>query len=122
MREKLQKLEGKRKKFTARFVRYGVKTFKEHQKRTILLTNVECTTDKRICCGHIWMNMTKEFAKIDFIEGDRISFMARVKKYYKGYRGHKEDIQYEKPIEKDFKLSHPTKVKLIKRMRTGYLP
>ena len=66
--------------------------------------------------------MTKEFAKIDFKEGDVVGFQARVKEYHKGYRGCDEDIQCEKPIEKDFKLSNPTKVKLIKRMRKGYLP
>lgn len=32
--------------------------------------------------------------------------------YEKGYKGYKDDVY--KPVEKDFKLSYPTKIKKIK--------
>lgn len=116
MREKLQKIDGLRKKFRGTFVRYGAKTnFKGYREKTILLQDVECVNDKRIYCDHLWFNLTKEFAKIDLKEGDIISFHARVKEYYKGYKGYREEAQWERPIERDYKLSYPTKIKLLKR-------
>jgi len=37
--------------------------------------------------------------------------MKEIKEYYKGYAGYKEEVQWEKPIEQDYKLSHPTKIR-----------
>ena len=44
-------------------------------------------------------------------EGDNIQFDARVKEYVKGYFGYKEEIQMERPLEEDYKLNFPTKIK-----------
>lgn len=114
MREKLQKIDGLRKEFRGNFVRYGTKTnFKGYPEKTVLLQDVECTVES-IHCDHLWFNLTKEFAKLDLKEGDIVSFQARVKEYYKGYKGYREEAQWERPIEKDYKLSYPTKIKLLK--------
>ena len=98
----------------------GEKTnFKGYLEKTILLSNVHFANQKSILTDHLWFNLTKEFAKIDLKEGDIVSFHARVKEYLKGYKGHRyddEEYMNEHPIEKDYKLSHPTKVKLIKRV------
>ena len=118
MRENLKKIDGLRKEFTGTFVRFGKKTNFGYPKTTVLLENVSCTADKRINCDHLWFNLTKEFEKIGLQEGDVIRFQARVKEYLKGYKGHRyDDEEYlnEHPIEADYKLSHPTKVMLIKR-------
>lgn len=45
--------------------------------------------------------------------GDMIEFNARVRRYSKGYHGHREDGW--KPAEQDFKLSHPTKAKKLSK-------
>ena len=112
MREELQNINGIRKEFKGTFVKFGQKTnFKGYIEKTILMQDVECTLDKRIHCDHLWFNLTKGF-DIGLQEGDIIIFQARVKEYYKGYKGYREDIEL-KPIEKDYKLSHPTKIKLI---------
>lgn len=118
MRENLKNLEGLRKEFKGTFVRFGTKTnFKGYPEKTVLLEDVNCTIDKKISSDHLWFNLTKGFAKIDLKEGDIVTFQARVKEYWKGYKGRRYDEEYlnEHPIEQDYKLSHPTKIKLIKR-------
>ena len=123
MRIGLKQINGLRKEFIGTFVRFGSKTnFKGYPETTILLSNIENPFNKKIFAEHLWFNLTKEFDKIRLQEGDIISFQARVKEYYRGYKGYKEEIQLEKPIEKDYKLSHPTKVKLLKRKENEIFP
>ena len=67
--------------------------------------------------SEFWFNYTKGFRDMekqqgDMEEGDVISFCARVKRYEKGYCGRRFDIY--KPIETDYKLSHPTKIQKAK--------
>jgi len=121
MRQELKLIDGLRKQFTGTFVRYGKKTgFKGYPLTTILLSNVVCTASSKINCDHLWFNLTKEFDNIKLVEGDTVMFDARVKEYTKGYKGHRyddDDYMNEHPIESDYKLSHPTKIKLIKRIK-----
>jgi hypothetical protein len=48
----------------------------------------------------------------DLKEGDLIQFDGRSKAYLKGYKGRRIDVY--KPVEWDYKLSYPTKIKLLK--------
>ena len=115
MRENLKDMDGRREEFTGIFVRFGSKRgWHGVQQKTILLSNIENRHGK-IVAEHIWFAYTQGFAKIDLKERDEISFHVRVKEYCKGYAGYREEIQWEKPIEKDYKLSHPTNIKLVKR-------
>lgn len=41
-----------------------------------------------------------------------VEFCARVSAYEKGYKGHKDDV-LNRPIERDYRLSRPTKIKKI---------
>ena len=117
MRKELAQIHRLRREFTATFVRFGSKTnFKGYPETTILLSNIQNPINNKIFAEHLWFNLTKEFDKIELKEGDVISFHARVKEYYKGYKGYREELQWEKPVEKDYKLSHPTKIKLLKRI------
>lgn len=119
MRDQFQKINGFRKKFEGIFARYGKKTnFKGYPETTILLQDVKCVSAPEIKCDHCWFNLTSEFAKLNLREGDIISFDARVKEYQKGYKGRRYDDDYddelnEHPISTDYKLSYPTKVKLM---------
>ena len=126
MREKLKENNGLRKEFVGTFVRFGSKTnYKGYPETTILLANIQLSNSKKIFTEHLWFMMTKEFDKIGLKEGDLISFQARTKEYWKGYKGHRyDDEEYlnEHPIEKDYKLSHPTKVQLLKRKEVEILP
>ena len=111
MREGLKRINGIRTKFIGVFERYGTKTnFKGYPEKTILLKNIK--QGSKIVTEHIWFSMTKEFEALgELKQGEIVEFCARVKEYYKGYAGYKEEVQWEKPIEQDYKLSHPTKIR-----------
>jgi len=57
---------------------------------------------------------TKGFASLGPLEdGDVIEFRARVTQYTKGYKGYRDDVYV--PIETDYKLSRPTKVRIVSK-------
>lgn len=110
MRTNLKKLNGIRKRFHGTFERFGTKQGWKGLLPTILLRDVIDISTKRIVTQHLWFNLTKQFKILDLKEGDVVMFDARVKQYIKGYAGYREDVQWEKPLEEDYKLSHPTKI------------
>jgi hypothetical protein len=123
-RHKLEKVEGERKRFRATFERYGSKpAFRGPAQRTVLLKDVTDVATGAIATDHLWFNLTKGFEAVNPIHGDVIEFDARVKGYSKGYRGHREDVY--NPPSWDYKLSHPTRIRLIeageKRKRQHFL-
>ena len=111
MRNNLRDIKEQRKVFIGNFVRYGSKNGYKGLEKTILLKDIKDGFDK-ILTNHLWFNFTKGFEQLgELKEGDIIQFTARSKQYEKGYKGYR-DIVY-KPIEFDYKLSHPTNIKLI---------
>jgi len=118
MRNGLQKYNGLRKTFVGTFIKFGRKEYKGYFKITLLFKNIKrVNNQKNIITDHIWFNLTKEFDNIRLEPGDLISFDARIVEYYKGYKGYKEDLQMMKPIEKDYRLSHPRNIKKLKRRK-----
>ena len=113
MRKALKQLEGERRRFTGTFCRFGQKNgWKGRTLTTVLLKDIKDARGN-IVSDHLWFNLTKEFNNLTLTEGTtRIAFDARVKSYYKGYQGYREDV-YDNPVEMDFKLSHPTKVQVV---------
>jgi hypothetical protein len=67
--------------------------------------------DGNVVTEHLWFNMTKGFAVLGLQAGDTVEFRGKVEKYVKGYKGYRDDV--DKPLEEDFKLSRPTKVRKI---------
>lgn len=67
--------------------------------------------DGEIKEDHIWLNLTKEFEKLEpyLKEGVIVEFDARIKLYKKGYINRRLNI-YD--LRYDYKLSHPTRVKI----------
>jgi len=111
MRHALKQLAGKRRRFTGIFVRWGTKHgWKGREMPTVLLKDIRDALGN-IVCDHLWFNLTKEFDNLTLKEGMRVAFDARAKSYLKGYKGYREDV--DKPVEMDFKLSHPTKVQVV---------
>lgn len=118
MREELRKYEGQRLTYTAKVEKYGIKhqPFGYRPKKTVLLTEVKCVTNKNIQTDHLWMIVGKKIETLNLKEGDIVQFDARVKQYYKGYKGRVDEDYWDKPpVEKDYRLSTPSKVKLVKR-------
>ena len=113
MREQLQQFFGQRLTFTAVVARFGKKkAYKYGYRPTLLLHNV-CLAGHGEVTDHLWM--TGGVWSKDIKEGNVIEFKARVSKYIKGYRGYREDV-YDSPVEVDFRLVHPTQVKVIESL------
>lgn len=72
----------------------------------------DVTLDSKIVSDHLWFDLTKGFSSADLSPGDVVEFCARVSAYEKGYKGHKDDV-LNRPIERDYRLSRPTKIKKI---------
>lgn len=115
MRKELKKIENVRTTFTGTVDREGLKNgWKGEQLRTFLVLNVKNAMGE-LMCDHIWFNLTKGFAVLNLCPGDVIQFDARVTEYEKGYKGWNEMKQLESPISIDYRLSYPTRMKVISR-------
>lgn len=113
MRKELEKIEDERLTFIGKFERYGTKTSYRYTKKTLLLKDIKKVDDNKFMTDHLWFNLTKQFEALgDLGQGDVVQFDARVKEYVKGYVNRREYID-EREI--DYKLSHPTKVKMIEK-------
>lgn len=108
MRTQLAKINEVRTRFRGTFAREGKKYFGIHETKTLLLTNVTEVLTGKVVTDHLWLNWTQGFAALGpLAPGDVVEFDARVKSYEKGYFGYREDY---KPVETDYKLSHPTRI------------
>ena len=113
MRNELKRIGSEeRHTFTAVVEKFSLKNgFRGLPLRTILLTSVKC--GEEYVANHVWLTCGKRFYSAILLPGDLIQFDARIKEYEKGYKGKREDVY--KPIKKDFCLSYPTKIKVLKR-------
>lgn len=113
MREKLKDIGDERRRFRAMFERFGKKVnFKGYTEETILLKNVVDIETNEILAEHLWFSMSKTFEKVNLTPGVMIEFDARVKEYKKGYVNKGLGRNKRKV---DYKLSHPSKVILLKK-------
>lgn len=111
MRKRLANDKDERKKFRALFARFGKKVnYKGYSETTVLLTDITDAETNHIVTEHLWFAYTAGFEKANIREGMRIEFEARIKEYTKGYVNKKYGINNRK---KDYKLSHPTKIRII---------
>jgi len=111
MRIGLAKQDGERKRFKATFGRLGRRVgYKGYSEETILLKDVRDLETDKIVTDHVWFAFTKGFQTIALSEDVKIEFEARVKKYTKGYVNTRAKINNQ---EIDFRLSNPTKIKLV---------
>lgn len=122
MREELAKLHGLRRRFQGVFERFGTRSGYKGILTTILLRDIMDVASGKVLTEHVWLTMGKRFEKLNLKEGDVVRFDARVTDYLKGYKGRREfddDDPDFKPVERDFRLSFPTR--LIKVEKTGTL-
>lgn len=109
MRAELAQYNGQRRKFKAIFSRHGQKFFKQHFKTTLLMTNVTDILTGKIVTEHLWFTMGKKFSALGLVEGDAVTFEARVDTYLKGYVHDEFDEK-----ELDYHLVYPSKLQKIK--------
>jgi len=117
LREDLAKICNVRRRFEGTFVRFGQRSGYKGVLTTILLKNVRDISSGKTVTDHLWFTMGKGFEKLALKEDDVIRFDARVTEYVKGYKGNCNDDEEHKPLERDFRLSFPTKfVKVSKKI------
>lgn len=105
MREKLAEIEGKRCTFVGRFSRFGQRRgWRGRAFVTTLLVDIR-NIQGHLICDHIWLTQYKQLEALCLQQGDQVEFVATVKRYEKGYRGHRVDVDC--PIGEDFGLSRP---------------
>jgi len=111
-RQKLQKIKEYRGTFTGTFRRFGEKRgFNGYPETTLLLLKIK-DEKETVVADHLWFNYMKGFQNLGKLTvGAIIQFDARVKEYYKGYQGYRDDV--ERSSTRDYKLSHPTKLSVI---------
>lgn len=113
MREQLARLGGLRRQFTGTFKRYGTKTgWQGRIEQTVLLVNIKKDGRGVTVADHLWFNNTKGFGALALEPGDVVRFTARVTTYEKGYKGFRDDENLP-PVERDYRLSYPTKFKKV---------
>ncbi|NOT74206.1 MAG: hypothetical protein HOP08_04700 [Cyclobacteriaceae bacterium] len=114
MRKELAKSDGERKKFSGVFSRIGSKkNYKGYSEPTVLLTSIKDLETNTQVADHVWFSLTKGFEDAGLKEGKEgavVVFEARIKEYKKGYVNKAYKINQQKI---DYKLSHPTKIKLM---------
>ena len=110
VRKKLEQINDKRSTFTGIVDRFGIKNGYKGPERTVLLKDIKDISGK-IVTNHLWFNLTKGFSKLNLKTYDVVKFDARVTPYVKGYKGHRDDVYA--PTELDYKLSYPTKIKVV---------
>ena len=64
----------------------------------------------QVVADHVWFSYKKGFEQVRLSEGVRVEFEARVKEYKKGYVN---PALGRKRKTSDFKLSHPTRIRLV---------
>ena len=117
MRSELKELGyNRRHMFIAEFNRYGTKRGWEGAVlETILLTNIRLKDSHKQVANHLWFNKTLGFGALGELKtGDIIVFEGRVDTYEKGYKGRYAEEQGESWTETDYKISRPTKIRLVK--------
>ncbi len=94
--------------------RLGYKTrYNGHGKPTFLIINLT-DINGNLVADHLWINYTKQFQSLGILAtGDEVQFNARVSSYLKGYQGNDSTIRKKHPIQYDYKLEYPSKVRLL---------
>ena len=108
MRKILKKRNGQRFRVRAQVERFGEKhAFRGPPIRTILLCQIIDVQSQCELTDHMWMTCGKWSSPLSI--GDMIEFNAREK----GYKGYRDDVIIERPIERDYRLERPSKVEIV---------
>jgi hypothetical protein len=100
VREELKSRVGKRGWFSATVKRFGIKKYKEHVSRTILLVDIRDESGAEVT-DHMWQTIGKQIEQLNPCLGERVLFLASVGAYKKGYKGRREDEGLP-PVETDY--------------------
>lgn len=113
-----------RKTYRGTYQRTGKKHGKQHG-ATLLLTDIHQKGSGKILTNHLWLNYTREFAKLDeLIPGDIIEFDGRIDTYhhltsYAKYLMTTDHSYVPTPDDYylEYRLIRPSNTRLCKRVR-----
>jgi hypothetical protein len=106
VRKALENINGRRIKVFAEVSKFGKKSaYRGYDLDTVCLINLKDENNNDLC-DHLWLIVRKTINRMNLCVGDKISFLARVKEYEKGYKGYRDDVYNQ--IETDYKLSNAT--------------
>ena len=118
MRINFQGCVGRRMTFVGIFWKYGTFSNRIGTGRTILLRSVK-DINGHTFANHVWINYTAGFDAVgEFKTGDLVHFEATVSEYVKGYMGGKIEGRLKRPLQVDYRLKYPRKVKLLQNNLT----
>jgi len=103
MRAELAKRDGHRGVFTATYREEGSRTSRGYTVPMLLFVNV-CDGHGNQVTDHLWFGAAQCWLRLNLEPGQRVQFCARVRPYWKGYHDNRR---------RDFKLSHPTDIRLL---------
>lgn len=124
MRDALKQIGNKeRGTYVGVVSRLGYKTgYNGHGKPTFLIINLT-DINGNLVADHLWINYTKQFQSLGILAtGDEVQFNARVSSYLKGYQGTDSTIRKKHPIQYDYKLEYPSKVRLLTKRKPQSVP
>ncbi len=115
MRIRLANRAGSIATYTATFKRYGGRPGHNGATiKTLLLVDILDARGNRVT-GHQWFTTCRTWERFNMVTGQRLQFVASVKRYRKGYRGRLEDYEEQDHGPRtDFKLAWPRDVRLVK--------
>jgi hypothetical protein len=106
IRYKLKELVGLKIRVYGIFDRFGTKTYKHHESKTLVLQDVRDRGGK-ILTDHLWFYCGKKFDKLKLKHGDQVRFEATVGTYMKGYGEYSHTDYTLKYPSQIIKMSHP---------------
>lgn len=96
--------------YSGTFERKGIRNGWKRTEATVLLTDIR-NEEGNLITDHLWFNDTKGFQAASLQPGDRVEFQARVTAYQKGYQGHDLTAALLHPVQTDYHLSRPTRIR-----------
>ena len=111
VRTELKKIKNERLTFSGVVSRFGTKNnYRGMPSDTICVADIKICDSTEIITDHVWFTIGSTISNVRLQIGDTIKFDARVKSYTKGYVNHREYIDERTT---DYRLSHPTKIKIL---------
>lgn len=108
MRTSMQRRVGERINVTGIVERFGTRRgFKGRTLQTILLKDIRDEHGEMLS-DHIWFTLGLSWPAL--IKGDKVSLVARIEEYERGYNGRRTDVFAGFSL--DYKLTRPTKITL----------
>lgn len=103
MRKELAKRANHRGVFTAIYKKPGARTSHGHAVPMLLFVHVRDGHGNPVT-DHLWFAVAACWKRLKLEPGQRVQFCARVRAYMKGYHGRRE---------RDYRLSHPTDIRVL---------